>query len=244
MNVEEVKQQKKVSWELFNQISGHYDQLNRILSLGIDTYWRRQLVKAVPDQSKLKILDLATGTGDIAFRMGHRYSKNIIQLLGIDMSEKMLGLARKKQLQMNQSLNIQFMTGNATNIPVDDNQMSVVSMAFGIRNVEAYQDALDQIYRVLVPGGKVLILECTIPRYPVIKSLYLAYFRYILPLIGGLVSGNKSAYQYLNRTVEAFPQGADFGEKLALSGFESIKITPMSLGTATLYEAIKPASKQ
>lgn len=218
---------RKDSWKMFDRISQTYDRTNRILSLGMDLSWRKKLNKHLPDQKDLKILDLATGTGDqaIAFL---KSKASIHSITGIDLSKEMLELAKKKVPD------VEFIEADAQKIPFPKEAFNAVSFSFGIRNVPSPTTALEEIYRVLKPNGRCLILEFSLPPKP-IRTFYLFYLRHILPRIGGLISKNKEAYSYLNQTIEHFPSGNDFCLLMKGAGFNRVQAIPMNLGTVTLY---------
>ena len=222
---------REESWKIFDTISKTYDRTNRFLSLGMDLRWRKKLINFLPDGENLKILDLATGTGDqaIAFL---KSKARINSIVGLDLSKEMLNIARKKVA------NIEFIEGDAQNIPFSSNSFHVSSFTFGIRNVPSPISALEEIYRVLKPNGRCLILEFSLPKKPILY-FYLFYLRFILPSIGSLVSKNKEAYRYLNKTIEHFPSGNDFCLLMKGTGFKKVKAIPMNLGTVTLYTGEK-----
>ncbi len=225
-------------YRMFDRIASRYDLANRLLSFGQDIRWRKKLAKLLPERQSQSILDLATGTGDVLLSLV-KYSKNIKYGLGLDMSSKMLAEARRKLPGSTISENLSLVRADATNIPCCDNSFDVVTIAFGIRNVTDVKKSLSEMHRVLNNSGKVLILEFSLPLNILVRKLHLFYLRYLLPAIGGLISGDKEAYQYLNRTIESFPYGSDFLKLLDEAGFNNTKVHPLTFGVATIYEGEK-----
>jgi demethylmenaquinone methyltransferase/2-methoxy-6-polyprenyl-1,4-benzoquinol methylase len=220
---------------MFDRIAKRYDLLNRILSLGIDRSWRKKLVAKAP-KNAMHIVDLATGTGDVLLAFEAYYPGNP-RLQGYDLSEGMVAEGIKKCQRLGSRA--QLMIGDAAAIPVADAQADIVSMSFGIRNVPDVRKVLDEIYRILKPGGTVLILEFTMPKMRVLSWGYTCYFRYILPFVGGLISGDKYAYSYLNRTVEDFADKETFSQLLVDAQFQEVEALSLTFGIACLYSARK-----
>ena len=223
---------------MFDRIASRYDLANRLLSFGQDISWRKKLAELLPDRQSQSILDLTTGTGDVLLSLV-KYSKNIRHGIGLDMSAKMLSEAKRKLPGSAISENLSLVRADATSIPCCDNSFDVVTIAFGIRNVTDVKKSLSEMHRVLNDSGKVLILEFSLPPNRLIRKLHLFYLRYLLPAIGGLISGDNAAYQYLNRTIESFPYGSDFLKLLDEAGFKSTKAHPLTFGVATIYEGEK-----
>jgi demethylmenaquinone methyltransferase / 2-methoxy-6-polyprenyl-1,4-benzoquinol methylase len=228
---------KNKSWEMFNEISHRYDLLNHVLSMGIDYYWRKILINALPVKKELTIIDVATGTGDVLFSLFKHYKGTISSAKGVDLSDGMLGKAKEKLKKT--SYDIQFLHEDAQNLSFPDKFVDALSISFGIRNVPDYKKGISELYRVCKPGGKVLVLEFSIPQLLPLKWLYLFYFRLILPWLGAIVSGHAKAYSYLNKTAETFPQGQAFCDVLKETGFKNIKARPLTFGIATLYEGTR-----
>lgn len=229
---------KKASWAMFDQIAQTYDLTNRVLSAGQDILWRRSLARYLPKKSGLQLLDLATGTGDQILHMldaGAEFTNAI----GLDMSKDMLKYGQQKIQKRGLEDKIQFVHGDACNIPFKDSTFDCVTMSFGIRNVPDVKKCLSEMSRVLKPGGKSLILEFALPKSALLKSAYLVYFRQVLPRIGGIISGNAAAYRYLNSSVEEFPYGQDFADLMKNAGFPTVKIHQKTFGIANLYEGRK-----
>jgi len=226
------------AWQMFDRIAPRYDLLNRLLSLYQDVGWRKMLAKALPIHSNQIVLDLATGTAEVLLSL-FKNSTKVIQGIGIDMASDMLKYGRRKVYEKDLNNFIHLIPGDAGAIPFADNQFDVVTIAFGIRNVMDVKESLAEIYRVLKPSGKVLILEFSLPKNRVLKILYLLYFRNILPRIGSLISGDAYAYRYLNKTVESFPYGEMFCNLIRTVGFQSVDVKPLTFGIASIYQGEK-----
>ena len=226
---------KATSYLIFDRISKSYDRINRLLSFGIDIYWRFKLLKYVPKKKKhLKLVDLATGTGDQLFSL-LKYRKNISHAIGLDLSKNMLDVARKKAAKKEVCERSVFEHGDAQDIPLNPNCADLVTMSFGIRNVPDTVKCIQEMHRILEVGGKTLILEFSLPVIKPIKTLYLFYLRNILPPIGNLLSKDSTAYTYLNQTIETYPYGEDFLNMMRDAGFEKVEAQPLTFGIATLY---------
>jgi len=224
---------------MFDRIAGRYDLLNHLLSFGQDIFWRKKVSQFIPDRTGMQLLDLATGTGDQLISIVKNTNGKISAAIGIDLAEKMLEIGRKK-IAENKMQNIAKMQlGNATEINFDKNSFDVLTISFGIRNVTDVKKSLSRMRTVLKNNGRLLILEFSLPQNKLIKNLYLFYFRKILPLIGGLISGDSYAYNYLNKTVETFPFGNDFCALLQNAGFEKVHAYPLTFGIATIYTGDK-----
>ncbi len=224
---------KKTSWKIFNTIARRYDILNHLLSCGQDIIWRKKMTRFLPQREELFHLDLATGTADVI--LSFIATGKIKTAIGIDMASKMLHLGRQKTAKYHPENMVSFISADAARIPLKQNCADIVTMAFGIRNLENPYTCLKESYRVLKPRGRLIILEFSLPSNSWIRALYLFYFRHILPVIGGIISGEKQAYLYLNRTVENFPYGAEFISLLQQAGFTHVVACPVSLGIATIY---------
>ena len=225
---------------MFDDIAARYDFLNNLLSLGIYKYWRSKLLKAAqPLPPSARILDVATGTGDIALALAKLKPLTIV---GIDISEKMVALGKKKVKEAGLSELIFLQTGDAEDIHFPEDRFNLVTVAYGVRNFANLERGLKEIFRVLVPGGKLLILEFTVPTNTLFSKLYRLYFTKVLPTVGGLVSANKDAYSYLPASVQAFPQGDAFLSILQQQGFVQAKCKLLTNGVVGLYSATKPLS--
>ena len=237
-NTELVTSKNKInSYKLFDQVAKTYDFLNILLSLGIDRMWRKKIISLIKKNNYENALDLATGTGDMAILLAQQ--KNIQQVTGIDLSKEMVTIGQGKLRKRNLSQKLSLKIGDGVNIPFENNSMDLITNTFGIRNFGNYRKSIENMYRVLRPKGEILIMEFSIPKLFIIRLVYLFYFRYILPLIGKIVSGHSSAYKYLNETVEDFPYGHKFAKELSDKGFQNIKIYPLTFGIASIYYAQK-----
>ena len=225
-------------WKMFDRIAHRYDLLNRLLSFGQDVIWRKKVAKHLRDIPEQYVLDLATGTADLLLTIYQR-NPSVQKGVGIDLAEKMLEVGRRKIAQHNLNQQLSLQIGDATTIPFAENTFDAVTIAFGIRNVENLKKSLREKLRVLKPGGRSVILEFSLPANRFIRSVYLFYFRKILPKVGGLISGDKYAYQYLNETVESFPYGDDFCNLMKEAGFLRVESTPLTFGIATIYQGDK-----
>ncbi len=224
---------KKESWKMFNRIARRYDISNRLLSARQDVVWRKKCARQVPADKPLTVLDLATGTGDL-LRQFLQDRPNIKTAIGLDPAIDMLRIGHEKI-----SPRATMILGDAQRISLKTNSVDIISMSFGIRNVPDIDAVFLEMYRVLVNGGRTLILEFSLPQNTFIRSIYLLYFRYILPFVGGLISGDRAAYRYLNQSVEDFPYGETFCKRLANAGFHHVSATPLTFGIATLYSGTK-----
>jgi demethylmenaquinone methyltransferase/2-methoxy-6-polyprenyl-1,4-benzoquinol methylase len=235
---EEKNPSRNEVWKMFDRIAHRYDLLNRLLSFGQDIIWRKKVsrhLKDIPDQH---ILDVATGTADLLLTV---YRKNplVRSGIGIDLAEKMLDIGKQKIYDRNLEDKLSLRIGDAVNIPFPENSFDAVMIAFGIRNVLDLQKSLKEMYRVLNENGRAIILEFSLPQNRLVRSIYLYYFRKVLPRIGGAISGDAYAYQYLNETVESFPYGNDFCDLMRGAGFKRVKSTPLTFGIATIYQGDK-----
>ncbi len=222
--------------QMFDNISGNYDDLNRVISFGIDIKWRKKVLKLVSDTNPKNILDIATGTGDLAILMTKTTATNII---GLDISAGMLEVGRQKIQQKNLSNKIEMMLADSENMPFDDNTFDAITVAFGVRNFENLEKGLAEILRVLKPNGIFVILETSVPEKFPFKQGYEFYSRNILPLIGKLFSKDNSAYQYLSDSASVFPFGEALNNILRKIGFIDVRSMPQTLGVATIYSATK-----
>ena len=227
---EEVKQ-------MFDAIAGSYDFLNHVLSLNIDKIWRRRLIKLLGRSSPKTILDVATGTGDLALA-ALRINPEIIK--GVDIATGMLEIGRKKILSRGEESRITLVEGDSENLPFEDQEFDAVMVAFGVRNFENPLKGLKEMSRVISPGGVVAILEFTMPLHFPVRPLYKFYFKRILPLIGKVISKDFSAYRYLPESVEAFAQREVFLNLMKDAGFESVHYRIQSFGIAAIYIGNRP----
>ncbi|RYJ43405.1 bifunctional demethylmenaquinone methyltransferase/2-methoxy-6-polyprenyl-1,4-benzoquinol methylase UbiE [Flavobacterium beibuense] len=222
--------------QMFDTISGKYDGLNRVISFGIDVKWRKKVLKLVSDTNPETVLDIATGTGDLAILMTQTGAKKIT---GLDISAGMLEVGRKKIAERKLDSKIDMVLGDSENIPFEDNSFDAITVAFGVRNFETLEKGLAEILRVLKPGGIFVILETSVPTKTPYKQGYKFYTKYILPLIGKLFSKDKSAYAYLSESASVFPHGEMLNNILRKIGFIEVKNRPQTFGVATIYSASK-----
>lgn len=222
--------------QMFDTISGNYDDLNRVISLGIDVKWRKKVVALVAEKNPENILDIATGTGDLAILMTKTSAKKIV---GLDLSVGMLEVGKKKIASQNLSDKIEMVVGDSENIPFPDNYFDAITVSFGIRNFETLEKGLAEIYRVLKPGGIFVILETSVPTKFPFKQGYSFYTKMILPLIGKIFSKDKNAYGYLSTSAANFPFGEKLNNILRKVSFIDCVALPQTFGVATIYTATK-----
>lgn len=221
---------------MFDNISSNYDGLNRVISFGIDQSWRKKVIKLVKDSEASSVVDIATGTGDLAIALAQAKIKNVI---GIDISNGMLNVGRKKIKKLDLTDKIDMVQADSEDLPYEDNSFDAATVAFGVRNFENLDKGLCEIYRVLKPGGLFVILETSNPTKFPFKQGYFFYSKYILPIIGKLFSTDKSAYRYLSESASVFPFGEAFNNILKKNGFINVKDFPQTFGAATIYIASK-----
>lgn len=221
---------------MFNNISWRYDLLNRVLSFGIDIWWRKRAISQLKSIKPKLILDIATGTGDLAIEA---LSLNPDKIIGVDISEGMLEHGRKKLAKRGLEHKIELQLGDSEKLHFPDNQFDAIMVSFGVRNFENLEIGLAEIYRVLKPGGKLVILEFSKPKNNIIKGLYGFYNKTFLPLIGKMLSKDSSAYTYLPESVEAFPEGNHFVNFLTSTGFKNGKALPLTFGISSVYTGVK-----
>ncbi len=224
--------------EMFDKISGHYDFLNHFLSFGIDVLWRKKMVHMAKKTGAKRILDIATGTGDQAIMMARRLHPDRID--AVDLSEKMMDIGREKARKKGFGDKIFFQKADCQSLPFDHNTFDLVTISFGVRNFENLAQSLSEIHRVLKPGGMLLILEFSRPTQFPVKQGYSFYTKYVLPLVGKIVSRDPRAYTYLPESIQAFPAGKNFINLLRSDGFLATRFTPLTGGIATIYSALKP----
>jgi demethylmenaquinone methyltransferase / 2-methoxy-6-polyprenyl-1,4-benzoquinol methylase len=222
--------------QMFDTISGNYDGLNRVISFGIDVKWRKKVLAMVSSKNPQSVLDIATGTGDLAILMSQTGAKEII---GLDLSAGMLEVGRKKIAEKNLSGKIQMVQGDSENLPFEDNRFDAITVAFGVRNFETLEKGLAEILRVLKPDGIFVILETSVPTKFPFKQGYAFYTKFILSAIGRLFSKDRSAYAYLSESASVFPYGEKLNNILRQVGFIDVKHAPQTMGVATIYSASK-----
>lgn len=233
---EETSTKKEQVAKMFDNISHRYDFLNHFLSLGIDKGWRKKAISLIKPYSPKQILDVATGTGDFALQA---LSLNPERIVGVDISEGMLDVGRKKMQTRGVSNRIEMLSGDSENLPFEDNIFDAVTVGFGVRNFENLNKGLNEINRVMKPGAILAVLEFSRPKKFPFKQVYNFYFKAILPKIGRWVSSDKAAYTYLPESVDAFPDGDDFVAILRSVGFNNIGCKPVTFGISTIYTAQK-----
>jgi demethylmenaquinone methyltransferase/2-methoxy-6-polyprenyl-1,4-benzoquinol methylase len=232
------KESKKKQVEnMFDKIAFRYDFLNRILSAGIDVGWRKKAIRQLVSSNPKNILDVATGTGDFALTCYEILEPE--KITGIDISDGMLEIGRKKIEKAGLQQHIELLNGDSEAILFDDNSFDAVTVAFGVRNFENLEKGLDEIKRVLKPGGKLVVLEFTKPSVPVIKQLYNFYMKTITPKIGKIIAKNNEAYQYLNDSVLQFPEKESFIHILNQSDYRNAFYKTLTLGICSIYCAEK-----
>ena len=219
--------------DMFNNISGRYDFLNHFLSLGIDKWWRRKALSKLQNYSNKRVLDVATGTADLSILAVKKLNPDSV--IGIDIADNMLAIGRNKIDTINLSDKIRLETGDSENLRFDANSFDTAMAAFGVRNFENLEKGIAEMYRVLDKNGVIMILEFSRPRIFPIKQLYNFYFKYILPLIGKIVSKNNEAYNYLYESSSTFPCFEDFTLVLDKIGFKNTRYYPLTFGICTIY---------
>ena len=230
-------QEKKLQIaRMFNNIAWRYDFLNHFLSLGIDSYWRKKTIAQLKTKKPLLILDIATGTGDLAIEA---MKLKPAKIFGVDISIDMLELGRKKIKRKNLEDKIELLEGDSEQLFFDDNKFDAVTVAYGVRNFEHLERGLSEMYRVLNANGKIVVLEFSRPRLFPFRQLFNFYFKNILPTIGKLTSKDARAYSYLYESVQAFPDGDDFLTVLNKVGFKNTSCTSLTLGICSLYVGYK-----
>ena len=221
---------------MFDTISGDYDGLNRVISFGIDIKWRKKVVNIVKESAPKTVLDIATGTGDLAINLAETDADKIV---GLDISSGMLDIGKQKIKNKNLDSKIDMILGDSENMPFEDNTFDAVTVAFGVRNFETLENGLKEILRVLKPGGTFVILETSMPDKTPYKQGYNFYTKNILPLIGKTFSKDKTAYKYLCESASVFPYGEALNNILRKIGFINVKDLPQTFGVATIYVSSK-----
>ena len=229
---------KSESWKMFNAISGQYDFLNRVLSLGQDLRWRKKLNTFLPPGKNLKMLDLATGTADVIISLIED-NPQIVSGIGADLAGEMLKIGQRKIEEKRLSSKITLQQADAQSLSFLDSSFDLVTIAFGIRNIPDLRLCLLEMFRVTKPGGRVLVLEFSKPNNLFLRAGHFFYLRYVVLLIGFLLTGHYRAYKYLNQTIELFPYGDMFCKILKQFGFKNVQAHPLMGGAATIYSAEK-----
>ena len=221
---------------MFDDIAPRYDFLNRLLSMGIDQTWRDRAIETLRAAEPKRILDVATGTADLAIKSLKLDPEKVV---GVDISEEMLAIGREKVARLGESGRITLQRGEAEKLPFSNSQFDAALVAFGVRNFENLHEGLSEIWRVLRPGGSLVILEFSHPTSFPVKQFYGFYSHAVLPVIGRLVSKNKEAYKYLPASVDVFPSGEAFLERMREAGFREVSAQPLTFGIATLYKGCR-----
>lgn len=222
--------------QMFDTISGNYDSLNRMISLGTDQGWRRNVLKMVSDTNPESILDIATGTGDLAILLSKSNAKRIV---GLDLSAGMLDVGKEKVKALGLQNKIEMIQGDSENLPFQDNTFDAITVAFGVRNFETLEKGLSEILRVLKPNGIFVILETSVPTKFPFKQGYNFYMKTFMPLMGKMFSKDQKAYKYLSESAKNFPYGEKLNGILQKVGFKNVKHNPQTMGVATIYSASK-----
>lgn len=223
--------------EMFDHIAPKYDLLNQVLSLGIHKGWRRKTIKKLRDLKPRIIMDVATGTGDLAIEAVRQLNPE--KVVGVDISEGMMRLGREKVKAKKLDHIISFQQGDSENLPFPDNTFDAVTVGFGVRNFAHLEKGITGMYKALKPGGKLVVLEFSKPHQFPMKQLTNFYYRFILPLVGRMVSSDKRAYTYLPESIAAFPEGPAFLEVMKKSGFPKVEWQPLTFGVASIYVGTK-----
>ncbi|MCR9289764.1 MAG: bifunctional demethylmenaquinone methyltransferase/2-methoxy-6-polyprenyl-1,4-benzoquinol methylase UbiE [Bacteroidetes bacterium] len=223
--------------KMFDNIAPYYDFLNRFLSLGIDTIWRKKAISKLKTKNPKIVLDVATGTADLAIEISKQLK--VDKIVGLDIANEMLEVGRKKLKRKGLDQLIELQLGDSENLPFEDNTFDAATVAFGVRNFENLEKGLNEIYRVLKKGGQIVVLEFSRPTIFPFKQLFNFYFKNILPLIGRFTSKDPKAYSYLYESVQVFPDGENFLSVLKQTGFSNTKSQALTLGICTIYTGIK-----
>jgi len=221
---------------MFSRIAGRYDLLNRLLSFGLDAHWRKVTLKLLAPEPAWTVLDLCTGTADLAVAAVRQGGQRVA---GVDLSLTMLRLGRKKIRRLGDGQRVYLLNGDVEDLPFPDRTFEGITIGFGVRNVVDVERGLREMVRVLKDGGRIAILEFSRPRMPIFRHLYFFYLQRILPYVGGLISGEWEAYRYLQRTVLAFPDGERFMEMMRKAGFVSVEEKRLTFGVVTVYTGRK-----
>ena len=233
---EEDTKKSQVS-RMFNKIAPYYDFLNRLLSLGIDTIWRTKAINQLKSENPKRIIDIATGTADLAIEATKQLNPE--QVVGIDISTEMLEIGRKKIDKKKLDSTIELMEADSENLPFENNTFDAATVAFGVRNFENLEKGLSEINRVLKQGGTLVVLEFSKPKIFPFKQMFNLYFKYLLPFIGKFTSKDPKAYRYLYESVQAFPDGKKFVNILEKTGYNSIRCISLTLGICSIYTGKK-----
>ena len=221
---------------MFARIAGRYDLANHLLSGGVDYWWRQRLVRAVHDTHPAAVLDLATGSGDVAFALADGLPPGV-RVTGMDFCQPMLDEAVKKRVASPRWQGIEFKQGDGMALPLPDRVFDAVTISFGLRNMAYRHQSLTEMRRVLRPGGRLFVLEFSQPVFW-FRPVYYTYLKFVLPIVAGIVTGDRSAYEYLCGSIEKFPDRAAMSAEIRRAGFSSVRATPMTFGIVALHEAV------
>jgi len=222
---------------MFAGIAGRYDVANHLLSGGIDFYWRKVLTRLVRSLKPREVVDLATGSGDVAFKLRDRLGQTV-PITGLDFCEPMLVQAREKKARKPSYSDLEFSYGDCMQLPLEDSSVDAVTVSFGVRNFEDRQKGLKEILRILRPGGSLFILEFSQPdRW--FRPFYYLYLKYILPIVASFATGDKAAYDYLAGTIENFPTKEALSEQLKVAGYDKIEATGLTMSIVAIHQATK-----
>ncbi|MEO9891543.1 bifunctional demethylmenaquinone methyltransferase/2-methoxy-6-polyprenyl-1,4-benzoquinol methylase UbiE [Aurantibacter sp.] len=222
--------------QMFDTISKNYDGLNRVISFGIDIKWRKRVVAIISQNKPNSILDIATGTGDLAINLAQTGAKKVV---GLDISQGMLDIGKQKIKEKNLGNKVEMILGDSENLPFEENSFDAITVAFGVRNFETLEKGLKEIYRVLKPKGTFVVLETSVPTKFPYKQGHKFYTKYIMSSIGRIFSKDASAYAYLSESASIFPHGEDFNNILRKMGFIGVENRPQTFGVASIYVATK-----
>ena len=230
------KDKKKFVQKMFDDISDNYDFLNRLLSLGIDIYWRKKIIQSMDIKNGQHIIDIATGTGDVAFAIDKKYDVSIV---GLDISKNMLKIAKVKlEKKKTENTKIEFIHGDAEDLPMGDNSYDHICISFGFRNLGNYDKALKEFHRVLKPGGRLCILEFSQSKSKIFNFIFSFYFNKVLPRVAAFIS-RADAYRYLPESVKYFPNQSKINDFLDNNNFTNVTLQTLTFGVATIYKGIK-----
>jgi demethylmenaquinone methyltransferase/2-methoxy-6-polyprenyl-1,4-benzoquinol methylase len=220
---------------MFARIAGRYDIANHLLSGGIDYWWRQRLVRAVYDSHAASVLDLATGSGDVVFALADGLAPGVT-LLGMDFCQPMLDEAVKKREENHRWTHVEFRLGDGMALPLPDASFEAITISFGLRNMVNRAKALQEMRRVLKPDGRLFILEFSQPMVW-FRPFYYMYLKHVLPIVAGIITGDRSAYEYLGGSIEQYPDRSAMSEEIRQAGFNSVRALPLSCGIVALHEA-------
>lgn len=223
--------------DMFDSIAPAYDFMNRAMTFGIDKLWRAKAVKMIKNFKTEKILDIATGTGDLAILLTKKLSPK--KLIGIDLSEQMLEIGRKKVAQAGLDNIITLEQADCMNLPFENNTFDCITVAYGVRNFEHLEQGYREMNRVIKPGGVLCVIELSTPTSPLVLPFYKAYTKWIIPAVGKMISKDVRAYSYLPESIAAVPQGENMLQLMKSAGFNDCKFTALTFGTCTIYLAVK-----